>query len=106
MSKTAVAATPMKVAQVPAPGADFQVVERKIPEPGAGRVRIRVRACGVCHSEVFTKEGLRPGIQYPRVPGHEVVGLVDEVCAGVSGWAKGQRVGVGWHGGHDGACAP
>ncbi|HEX8116584.1 MAG TPA: alcohol dehydrogenase, partial [Pyrinomonadaceae bacterium] len=61
-------------------------------------------ACGVCHSDVFTKEGLWPGIQYPRVPGHEVVGVIDEVGEGVSGWAKGQRVGVGWHGGHDGTC--
>src|ERR671912_75157 len=104
MTKTAVAAAPMKVAQVPAPGADFQVVEREIPEPGAGHVRIKVQACGVCHSDVFTKEGLWPGIQYPRVPGHEVVGRIDEVGAGVSGWTKGQRVGVGWHGGHDGTC--
>ncbi|HWS87683.1 MAG TPA: alcohol dehydrogenase [Pyrinomonadaceae bacterium] len=107
MSKTAVAVAPMKAAQVPAPGADFQVVEREIPEPGAGHVRIKVQACGVCHSDVFTKEGLWPGgIQYPRVPGHEVVGVIDEVGAGVSGWAKGQRVGVGWHGGHDGTCTP
>jgi D-arabinose 1-dehydrogenase-like Zn-dependent alcohol dehydrogenase len=96
----------MKVAQVPAPGADFQIVEREIPDPGAGHVRIKVQACGVCHSDVFTKEGLWPGIQYPRVPGHEVVGVIDEVGAGVSGWTKGQRVGVGWHGGHDGTCTP
>ena len=106
MSKTAVAAAPMKAAQVPAPGAEFQIVERELPDPGAGHVRIKVQACGVCHSDVFTKEGLWPGgIQYPRVPGHEVVGRIDEVGAGVSGWAKGQRVGVGWHGGHDGTCA-
>ena len=71
-----------------------------------GQVRIKVQACGVCHSDVFTKEGLWPGIQYPRAPGHEVVGVIDEVGAGVSGWTKGQRVGVGWHGGHDGTCAP
>ena len=96
----------MLVAQVPKPGADFQIVERDIPEPGVGQVRIKVQACGVCHSDVFTKEGLWPGIQYPRVPGHEVVGVIDEVGAGVSGWTKGQRVGVGWHGGHDGTCAP
>ena len=94
----------MKVAQVPSPGADFQIVEREIPEPGAGQVRIKVQACGVCHSDVLTKEGLLPGIQYPRVPGHEVAGIVDEVGAGVSAWTKGQRVGVGWHGGHDGTC--
>ncbi len=105
MTKPAVAVAPMKVAQVPAPGADFQLVEREIPDPGAGHVRIKVQACGVCHSDVFTKEGLWPGIQYPRVPGHEVVGRIDEVGAGVSGWTKGQRVGVGWHGGHDGTCA-
>ncbi len=101
---TAVAVTTMKVAQVPKPGADFQIVERGIPAPGAGHVRIKVQACGVCHSDVFTKEGLWPGIQYPRSPGHEVVGIIDELGAGVSEWTKGQRVGVGWHGGHDGTC--
>lgn len=94
----------MKVAQVPAPGADFQIVEREIPSSGAGHVRIKVQACGVCHSDALTKEGAWPGIQYPRVPGHEVVGLIDEVGVGVSAWAKGQRVGVGWHGGHAGTC--
>ncbi|HEY6304700.1 MAG TPA: alcohol dehydrogenase [Terriglobales bacterium] len=94
----------MKVAQVPKPGADFEIVERGIPEPGAGHVRIKVQACGVCHSDVLTKDGLWPGIQYPRVPGHEVAGLVDEVGAGVSTWKKGQRVGVGWHGGQDNTC--
>ena len=104
MSTTKAAATPMKVAQVPAPGADFEIVEREIPKPGAGHVRIKVQACGVCHSDVLTKEGGLPGIEYPRVPGHEVVGVVDEVGEGVSGWAKGQRVGVGWHGGYDGTC--
>jgi D-arabinose 1-dehydrogenase-like Zn-dependent alcohol dehydrogenase len=105
MATTEVAVAPMKVAQVPAPGADFQIVEREIPDPGVGHVRIKVQACGVCHSDVLTKEGLWPGIQYPRVPGHEVVGRIDEVGAGVSEWTKGQRVGVGWHGGHDGTCA-
>ena len=94
----------MRVAQIAKPGADFQVVEREIPEPGAGHVRIAVRACGVCHSDVLTVEGAWPGIQYPRVPGHEVVGIIDEVGAGVSEWKKGQRVGVGWHGGHDNTC--
>ncbi|MEP7342135.1 MAG: alcohol dehydrogenase [Acidobacteriota bacterium] len=97
----------MTVAQVPAPGADFQIVEREIPTPDAGQVRIKVQACGVCHSDTLTKDGW-PGIQYPRVPGHEVVGIIeeigDEVGAGVSEWAMGQRVGVGWHGGHDGTC--
>ena len=98
------AVAPMKVAQISKPGADFQIVEREIPEPGAGEVRIKVQACGVCHSDVLTKEGYWPGIQYPRVPGHEVAGIVDAVGAGVSAWKKGQRAGVGWHGGHDGTC--
>jgi D-arabinose 1-dehydrogenase-like Zn-dependent alcohol dehydrogenase len=97
-------ATPMKAAQIPKPGADFQIVEREIPNPGAGEVRIKVRACGVCHSDVLTKEGQWPGIQYPRVPGHEVAGVIDDIGAGVSKWKKGQRVGVGWHGGQDGTC--
>ncbi|MFZ0200416.1 MAG: alcohol dehydrogenase [Candidatus Sulfotelmatobacter sp.] len=96
--------TQMKAAQVSTPGADFEIVEREIPDPDAGHVRIKVQACGVCHSDVLTKDGLWPGIQYPRVPGHEVAGLVDEVGAGVSVWKKGQRVGVGWHGGHDNTC--
>jgi D-arabinose 1-dehydrogenase-like Zn-dependent alcohol dehydrogenase len=104
MAKTKVATAPMKVAQIPHPGADFQIVEREIPDPEAGQVRIKVQACGVCHSDVFTKDGLWPGIQHPRVPGHEVVGIIDEVSAGVSGWTEGQRVGVGWHGGQDGTC--
>ena len=95
---------PMKVAQISKPGGDFELVEREIPMPGAGHVRIKVQACGVCHSDVLTKEGSWPGIQYPRVPGHEVAGIVDEVGAGVSAWKKGQRVGVGWHGGQDGTC--
>ena len=95
---------PMKVAQISKPGGDFEIVEREVPNPGAGQVRIKVQACGVCHSDVLTKEGYWPGIQYPRVPGHEVAGLIDEVGPGVSGWKKGQRVGVGWHGGQDGTC--
>jgi D-arabinose 1-dehydrogenase-like Zn-dependent alcohol dehydrogenase len=94
----------MKVAQVPKGGADFQIVEREIPKPGASHVRIKVQACGVCHSDVLTKDGLWPGIQYPRIPGHEVAGIIDELGAGVSTWKQGQRVGVGWHGGHDGTC--
>jgi D-arabinose 1-dehydrogenase-like Zn-dependent alcohol dehydrogenase len=94
----------MKVAQIPKRGGDFEIVEREVPEPGAGQVRIKVQACGVCHSDIVTKEGLLPGIQYPRVPGHEVAGWVDELGAGVISWSKGQRVGVGWHGGHDGTC--
>ncbi|MGO9475859.1 MAG: alcohol dehydrogenase [Rhodomicrobium sp.] len=94
----------MKVAQVPDRGADFQIVEREIPKPGVGHVRIKVQACGVCHSDMFTKEGSWPGIQYPRVPGHEVAGIIDEVGAGISAWKKGQRAGVGWHGGQDNTC--
>jgi len=94
----------MKVAQVSKPGAAFQIVEREIPDPGAGQVRIKVQACGICHSDVLTKEGLIPGIQYPRIPGHEVAGVIDELGAGVAVWKKGQRVGVGWHGGHDNTC--
>jgi len=104
MATTAVAAGTMKVAQVSRPGADLQIVEREIPKPDAGQVRIQVQACGVCHSDVLTKEGSWPGIQYPRVPGHEIAGVIDEVGAGVSAWKKGQRAGVGWHGGHDGTC--
>ncbi|MGH9713506.1 MAG: alcohol dehydrogenase [Candidatus Acidiferrales bacterium] len=94
----------MKVAVVPKAGADFELVERDIPQPGPGQVRIRVLACGVCHSDVLTKEGMWPGITYPRVPGHEVAGVIDELGAGVTTWKKGQRVGVGWHGGQDGTC--
>jgi D-arabinose 1-dehydrogenase-like Zn-dependent alcohol dehydrogenase len=95
---------PMKVAQVSKPGGDFEIVEREIPEPAARQVRIRVQACGVCHSDMLTKEGSWPGIQYPRIPGHEVAGVIDEVGGGVSAWKKGQRVGVGWHGGQDNTC--
>ncbi|HTV59759.1 MAG TPA: alcohol dehydrogenase [Verrucomicrobiae bacterium] len=95
---------PMKAAQVPKPGADFQIVEREIPKPGPGQVRIKVQACGVCHSDVLTKEGQWPGIQYPRVPGHEVAGIIDELGAGVTEWKVGQRAGVGWHGGQDNTC--
>jgi D-arabinose 1-dehydrogenase-like Zn-dependent alcohol dehydrogenase len=94
----------MMVAQISKPGADFEIVEREIPTPQPGQVRIKVQACGVCHSDVLTKEGSWPGIQYPRIPGHEVAGVVDEVGAGVAEWKKGQRVGVGWHGGRDGTC--
>jgi len=104
MATTQVAIATMKVAQITKPGGDFQVIEREIPKPGAGQVRIKVQACGVCHSDVFTKEGQWPGIEYPRVPGHEVVGIVDDVGVAVTGWNKGKRVGVGWHGGHDGTC--
>src|SRR5271154_5260750 len=104
MATTKFGIAPMKAAQIPKPGADFEIVEREIPTPGAGHVLIKVQACGICHSDVLTKEGAWPGIQYPRVPGHEVAGVVDEVGAGVSAWKKGQRVGVGWHGGQDNTC--
>jgi D-arabinose 1-dehydrogenase-like Zn-dependent alcohol dehydrogenase len=94
----------MKVAAIAKPGAEIEIIHREIPSPVAGHVRIKVQACGICHSDVITKDGLLPGIQYPRVPGHEVAGIVDEAGACVSEWKKGQRVGVGWHGGHDGTC--
>jgi D-arabinose 1-dehydrogenase-like Zn-dependent alcohol dehydrogenase len=94
----------MRAAQVSRPGGPFKLVERDIPEPGAGQVRIRVHACGVCHSDSLVKEGHVPGIAYPRVPGHEVVGLVDAVGAGVGRLTVGQRVGVGWNGGYCGQC--
>src|SRR6267143_6803274 len=86
------------------PNGPFEIVERPIPEPGAGSVRIKVQACGICHSDSLVKEGGLPGIQYPRVPGHEVAGTIDELGAGVSEWKQGQRIGVGWHGGQDGTC--
>ena len=104
MATTRVAVAPMKAAQISKAGGDFEIVEREVPKPGAGHVLIKVLACGVCHSDVLTKEGLWPGIQFPRVPGHEVAGVIEELGEGVSGWTKGQRVGVGWHGGHDGTC--
>jgi D-arabinose 1-dehydrogenase-like Zn-dependent alcohol dehydrogenase len=104
MATTKTGIAPMRAAQISRPGGDFEIVERDIPKPGAREVRIKVQACGICHSDELTKQGLWPGIQYPRVPGHEVAGLVDELGAGVSEWKKGQRVGVGWHGGHDGTC--
>jgi D-arabinose 1-dehydrogenase-like Zn-dependent alcohol dehydrogenase len=94
----------MHVAQVTRPNGPFEIVEREIPEPGTGSVRVKVEACGVCHSDSFTKEGTWPGIQYPRVPGHEIAGIIDAVGTGVVGWTPGQRVGVGWHGGHCGYC--
>ena len=104
MATTKVGIAPMKAVQVPKPGADFEIIEREIPKPGAGEVRIKVKACGICHSDMFTKEGAWPGIEYPRVPGHEIAGVIDELGEGVSEWKNGQRVGVGWHGGHDGTC--
>src|SRR5260370_28944899 len=96
----------MRVVQVPRPNGPFEIVERPIPEPAVGSVRIKVQACGICHSDSLVKEGAFPGIQYPRVPGHEVAGVIDAVGPGVSGWSPGQRVGVGWNGGDCGACDP
>jgi D-arabinose 1-dehydrogenase-like Zn-dependent alcohol dehydrogenase len=98
--------TMMRVVQVSRPNGPFEIVERQIPEPGAGSVRIKVQACGICHSDSFVKEGSFPGIQYPRVPGHEVAGTIDAVGPGVAGWQPGQRVGVGWNGGYCGHCDP
>jgi D-arabinose 1-dehydrogenase-like Zn-dependent alcohol dehydrogenase len=96
----------MRAAQVPSAKGPYQIVEREIPEPGPAHVRIRVQASGVCHSDSLTKEGLWPGLQFPRVPGHEVAGILDAVGSGVAGWKVGERVGVGWHGGHCGYCDP
>jgi D-arabinose 1-dehydrogenase-like Zn-dependent alcohol dehydrogenase len=94
----------MRSVQVSKPKGPLEIVERDTPEPGARHVRIKVQACGVCHSDSFTKEGLFPGIQYPRVPGHEIAGIIDVVGKDVSGWKPGQRVAVGWHGGNDFHC--
>lgn len=96
----------MKAVQVSKPGGNFEVVDRPTPEPAKGQVRIKVEACGVCHSDVLVKEGLWPGLQYPRVPGHEIAGRVDKIGPDVTLWKTGQRVGVGWHGGHCFECEP
>src|SRR5437899_8520561 len=95
----------MKAAQISKPAGDWELVERDIPEPGVGQVRVKVEACGFCHSDVLVKDGMWPGIQYPRVPGHEIAGQVDAIGDDVVEWKKGQRVGVGWHGGHCFVCA-
>ncbi len=94
----------MRAVQVPRAGGPLEIIERDIPYPGPGFVRIKVQACGVCHSDSVTKDGLFPGIQYPRVPGHEVVGVIDAVGPNVPRWKVGQRVGVGWNGGFCGYC--
>jgi len=96
----------MRAVQVSAAGGPFELVTRPLPEPGAGQVRVRVQACGVCHSDVFVKEGWWPGLTFPRVPGHEVAGVIDKVGPGVAFWSTGQRVGVGWFGGNCGHCDP
>jgi alcohol dehydrogenase/propanol-preferring alcohol dehydrogenase len=94
----------MKAAQIGKAGGDFELVERDIPDPGKGQVRVKVEACGICHSDALVKEGLWPGLQYPRIPGHEVAGRIDALGDQVTNWKKGDRVGVGWHGGHDFIC--
>ena len=95
-----------KVARISKAGGDFELVERELADPGRGQVRVKVEACGVCHSDVLVKDGAWPGLQYPRVPGHEIAGRVDAVGADVVQWKAGQRVGVGWHGGHCFRCTP
>jgi D-arabinose 1-dehydrogenase-like Zn-dependent alcohol dehydrogenase len=104
MTATSIAKTAMKIAQIAGPGGEFEIVDRDLYEPGPRQVRIKVQACGICHSDVLTKDGLYPSIQFPRIPGHEVVGVIDQTGEGVAAWSLGQRVGVGWHGGHDGEC--
>ena len=94
----------MRAMQVSKPGGPLERVERPIPEPAAGPVRIKVQACGICHSDSLVKEGHWPGLKYPRVPGHEVAGVIDALGPGVTSWSVGQRVGVGWHGGYCGVC--
>src|SRR5437868_4692114 len=95
----------MKAAQIGKAGGDWEIVNRAIPEPGTGQVLIKVQACGICHSDSLVKEGHMPGIQYPRVPGHEVIGVIDAVGSSVPArWTTGQRVGVGWHAWHCGYC--
>ena len=94
-----------RVVQAAGPQRPLEVVQRQVPEPGAGEVRVRVEACGVCHSDSLTVEGHWPGISYPRGPGHEIAGSIDALGRDVPGWAVGDRVGIGWHGGHCGHCA-
>lgn len=94
----------MRVVQVPSAGGAFEVVERDMPEPGPGQARVKVQACGICHSDSFTKQGYWPGIVYPRAPGHEIAGVIDALGAGSTSFTVGQRVGIGWHGGHCGSC--
>jgi len=96
----------MKAVQIAKAGDDFELVERDIPEPGPNEVRVKVEACGICHGDALAKFGTWPGLTYPRVPGHEVAGRIDKTGSGVSNWAAGERVGVGWHGGHCFRCEP
>jgi D-arabinose 1-dehydrogenase-like Zn-dependent alcohol dehydrogenase len=96
----------MKAVQISKPHGNFEVVERPTPQPSRGQVRIKVEACGICHSDALVKEGVWPGLQYPRVPGHEIAGRIDAIGPDVTLWKTGQRVGVGWHGGHCFQCDP
>jgi D-arabinose 1-dehydrogenase-like Zn-dependent alcohol dehydrogenase len=96
--------TTMRAVQVSRAGGPFEIVEREIPEPAPGTVRIKVQACGICHSDTMAKEGQFPGLAYPRVPGHEIIGIVDAIAPGVAGWTVGERAGVGWNGGYCGYC--
>jgi D-arabinose 1-dehydrogenase-like Zn-dependent alcohol dehydrogenase len=108
MSTTTIqtASQTMKAVQVSQKGGSFELVEKAIPQPGPSQVRIKVEACGICHSDVVSKLGIWPGISYPRIPGHEIAGRIDAIGAGVTPWTSGQRVGVGWHGGHCFTCEP
>src|SRR5579864_3015576 len=94
----------MRAVLISRPNGPFEIVEREIPEPGPGSIRIKVQACGVCHSDSIVKEGLLPGIQFPRIPGHEIMGIIDAIGPNVRRWSPGQRVGVGWNGGYCGYC--
>ena len=94
----------MRAVQVSRPNGPFELTEREVPEPGPGQVRIQVEACGVCHSDAYVKSGGYPGLKLPRIPGHEIAGRVEKVGPNVTEWKKGERVGVGWHGGHDFVC--
>ena len=94
----------MRAVEIPRAKGALQLVERDVPAPGPGAVLVKVEACGICHSDSITKDGLFPWIQYPRVPGHEIAGRVDTIGPGVTGWSAGDRVGIGWHGGHCGYC--
>src|SRR5258708_22328733 len=104
LARGAFMSTKMKAAQISKPGGDWELIERDIVEPGTGQVRVKVDGCGICYSDAVVKEGLGPGLQYPRVPGHEVAGRIDALGANVTAWTTGQRVGVGWHGGHCFMC--
>ena len=96
----------MRAVQVARAGGPLELVERDVPEPARGEVRVRVEVCGVCHGDSFTIEGQWPNLSFPRIPGHEIAGVIDAIGAGVLGWRTGQRVGVGWFGGHCGHCEP